>query len=67
MALVLNEDEQMLQESAAGFFTDNAPVSALRALRDSNDETGYAKQLWADMAEMGFNGCYPCARRAWRR
>ncbi len=56
MALVLNEDEQMLQESAAGFFTDNAPVSALRSLRDAKDETGYAKQLWADMAEMGFNG-----------
>jgi len=56
MALLLNEDEKMLQESAAGFFADKAPVSELRALRDSNDATGYSKPLWAEMAEMGFAG-----------
>lgn len=54
MALLLNDDEKMLAESAAGFFADKAPVSQLRALRDSNDETGYSKSLWAEMAEMGF-------------
>lgn len=35
MALVLNEDEQMMRESAAGFFADKAPVEKLRKLRDS--------------------------------
>ncbi len=54
MALLLNEDEKMLQESAQGFFTEKAPVKQLRELRDTQDETGYSKPLWAEMAEMGF-------------
>ena len=56
MGLLLTDDEKMLQESAAGFFTDKAPVTQIRALRDDRDDTGYSKQLWADMAEMGFTG-----------
>lgn len=56
MALLLNEDEKMLVETAEGFFADKAPVSQLRALRDNRDETGYSKDLWAEMSEMGFAG-----------
>ncbi|PHR61372.1 MAG: acyl-CoA dehydrogenase [Robiginitomaculum sp.] len=54
MALLLNEDEKMLAESAAGFFADKAPVRQLRALRDDKDETGFSKALWSEMADMGF-------------
>ncbi|MBL4870617.1 MAG: acyl-CoA dehydrogenase family protein [Robiginitomaculum sp.] len=54
MALLLNEDEKMLQESAQGFFAEKAPVSQLRTLRDNNDEIGFSKSLWKEMAEMGF-------------
>ena len=54
MALVLNEDQTLLKDSAAGFLAEKAPISQLRALRDSDDETGYDKGLWSDMAEMGF-------------
>lgn len=56
MGLLLTDDEKMLQESAAGFFADKAPVTQIRALRDDRDATGYSKELWADMAEMGFTG-----------
>jgi len=56
MALVLNEDEKMLQESAEGFFANKAPVKALRALRDGQDETGFDRGLWKEMADMGFAG-----------
>ncbi len=56
MSLLLNDDEKMLRESAEGFFADKAPVSQLRALRDSRDVTGYSPELWADMAAMGFTG-----------
>lgn len=56
MGLLLTDDEKMLQESAEGFFADKAPVSQLRALRDDRDATGYSKELWAEMAEMGFTG-----------
>jgi len=56
MALVLNEDEKLLRESAEGFFSDKSPVSAQRALRDNNDETGFDRALWKEMADMGFAG-----------
>ena len=54
MALVLNEDQKLLKDSAAGFMAEKAPTTQLRALRDTQDETGYDKGLWAEMAEMGF-------------
>jgi len=56
MALLLNDDEKMLSETAEGFFRDKAPVTELRKLRDSRDETGYSEKLWSEMAEMGFAG-----------
>ena len=56
MALVLNEDEQMLRDTAAGFMADKAPVKALRTLRDTSDGNGYDKGLWQEMADMGFAG-----------
>jgi len=56
MALVLNEEQQLLKESAAGFFAEKAPVSQLRQLRDDGVEECFDKSLWAEMAEMGFGG-----------
>lgn len=56
MALVLNEDEVMLRDTAEGFFKQKAPVKALRQLRDERDETGFDRALWSEMAEMGFAG-----------
>ena len=56
MALVLNEEQQLLKESAEGFLAEKAPVSHLRKLRDDADETGFSKELWAEMSEMGFAG-----------
>ena len=56
MALVLNEDEQMLRDTAQSFVADKAPVKSLRALRDTKDETGFDRALWSEMAEMGFAG-----------
>ncbi len=56
MAMILNEEQQLLKESADGFFAEKAPVSQLRQLRDDKDETGYSKELWSEMSEMGFAG-----------
>ena len=56
MALVLTEDQQMIRDSADGFFRDEAPVAQHRALRDSKDADGFSRGLWAKMAEMGFAG-----------
>ncbi len=56
MALVLNEEQVMLRDSAAGFLAQKATVAHLRSLRDSEDETGYSTQVWQEMAEMGWAG-----------
>tara|TARA_R110001592_G_scaffold89644_3_gene263492 strand:- start:292 stop:1434 length:1143 start_codon:yes stop_codon:yes gene_type:complete len=55
-ALVLNEEQQMLRDAAQGFLSEKAPISQLRSLRDSRDETGFSRDLWKGMVEMGFVG-----------
>src|SRR6202022_4391047 len=56
MALVLNEEQSMLRDSARGFISDKAPVSHLRQLRDAKDASGFSRELWKAFAEMGFSG-----------
>ncbi|MEM7300709.1 MAG: acyl-CoA dehydrogenase [Pseudomonadota bacterium] len=56
MALVLNEEQEMLREAASGFISESAPVAALRKLRDEEDETGFSRDLWSEMAQMGWAG-----------
>jgi alkylation response protein AidB-like acyl-CoA dehydrogenase len=56
MALVLNEEQSMLRDSARGLISDKAPVSHLRQLRDTKDATGFSRDLWRAFAEMGFAG-----------
>ena len=54
MALVLNEEQLMLKDSARDFLQGRAPVSHLRALRDSDKKEGVSRELWSEMAEMGW-------------
>jgi alkylation response protein AidB-like acyl-CoA dehydrogenase len=54
MPLVLNEEQRLLQDTAKDFLVSNAPVTALRKLRDESDPVGYAPDLWRQMAEMGW-------------
>ncbi len=56
MALVLNEEQLMLKESAAGFLAEKASVAQLRALRDSGSERGFSDDVWREMVEMGWSG-----------
>jgi acyl-CoA dehydrogenase len=56
MALVLDEDERMVKETADGFFAEHGPVAELRRIRDTKDPTGFSRDLWTKMAEMGFAG-----------
>jgi acyl-CoA dehydrogenase len=56
MALVLNEEQLMLKDSAAGFLAEKATVSHLRGLRDSDSERGFDDSVWAQMADMGWAG-----------
>lgn len=54
MALVLNEEQRLLQDTARDFLATHAPVDALRKLRDDNDPIGYSPDLWRQMSEMGW-------------
>ena len=56
MALVLNEEQQMLKESARGFLQEHAPLAQLRRLRDERDAIGYSAESWAQMVELGWAG-----------
>jgi alkylation response protein AidB-like acyl-CoA dehydrogenase len=56
MPLILNEEQQLLKETAREFFASNSPVSALRKLRDTQDQTGYDKDTWQKMVELGWAG-----------
>lgn len=56
MAIVLTEEQGLLRDSARDFLADLAPVSALRALRDSGDADGFSRPLWKQFAEMGYTG-----------
>ena len=52
--LVMTEDETMLADSARGFLDSEAPVKALRDLRDAGKTHDAA--LWKKMADMGWAG-----------
>ncbi len=56
MPLYHNDDQAMLKDTVAPFVADTAPVTHLRKLRDSKDETGFSRDLWKQFAEMGFTG-----------
>jgi len=56
MSLVLNEEQVMLREAAAGFLGEKATVSHLRQLRDSGSPEGFSRAVWDEMAGMGWAG-----------
>ncbi len=56
MPLILSEEQTMLRDSAREFLAEQAPVSQLRALRDSHDADGFSRPLWREFASMGFTG-----------
>ena len=58
MPLVLSEEQVLLKSTAEDFFRRKAPVSALRALRDTKDADGFSRQLWQDMVAMGWPGAF---------
>ena len=56
MALVLNEEQRILRDSARDLLATHAPVSALRKLRDDQDDDGFSRDLWRQLVELGWSG-----------
>ena len=53
MALILNEEQKMLKDSANEFLAMNAPVEQFRTLRDNNYQA-FDEELWQEIVEMGW-------------
>ena len=56
MSLVLTEDQQMFRDAAKRFAAERAPVAQLRKLRDDQDAAGFDREVWREMAHMGWAG-----------
>ncbi len=56
MALVLTEDQELLAQTARDFVRTNSPISRLRALRDAQDSVGFSRDVWQEMAQLGWAG-----------
>ncbi|MDP6413467.1 MAG: acyl-CoA dehydrogenase family protein [Gammaproteobacteria bacterium] len=56
MALALSEDQRLLKDAARNFCQQSSPLSVLRGLRDSKDETGFDVAIWKQMLELGWAG-----------
>jgi alkylation response protein AidB-like acyl-CoA dehydrogenase len=56
MALVLDGEQSLLRENALEFARNRLPVAALRKLRDTGDATGFDRDAWSEMAELGWTG-----------
>ena len=60
MDLVLTEDQELIAKTAADFVKQKSPIARVRELRDTNDAVGFSRDLWKEMAELGWVGiCFP--------
>ena len=60
MALAFNEEQCSVKKTASGFVHSKSPIEAFRKLREGllkgSNSSGFDKQLWAEMVELGWAG-----------
>ncbi|MEQ8859993.1 MAG: acyl-CoA dehydrogenase family protein [Pseudomonadales bacterium] len=54
--MILNEEQNMLKDSAKDFCSANAPIAQLRKLRDADDPDAFDRGTWKSMVELGWSG-----------
>ena len=54
MAMILNEEQTMLKDSAKDFCATNTPIGQLRKLRDEANADGFDRATWGSMVELGW-------------
>ncbi|MFO7995890.1 MAG: acyl-CoA dehydrogenase family protein [Dehalococcoidia bacterium] len=54
MKLTLTEEQEMIKEAARDFLADKCPKAFVKEMEES--ETGYSRELWQEMAELGWMG-----------
>ena len=55
-SLLLNDEQKMLSKTARELIRERAPAARIRAFRDSKDGRGFSRELWSEMAELGWLG-----------
>lgn len=55
-SLLLNDEQKMLSKTAHEFIRERAPAARIRTFRDSGDELGFSREIWTEMAELGWLG-----------
>lgn len=53
---VLNEEQRILRDTVRAWAAENAPVAALRRMRDESPDAGYDPAVFALMSHMGWTG-----------
>ena len=56
MKLILTEEQEFLRDTAKNFAQERTPVAHFRALRDSNDQNLWDKDIWQEMVNLGWSG-----------
>ncbi len=56
MNLSLTEDQELLAKTSADFVAERSPVARVRRLRDTKDAVGFSRELWREMADLGWVG-----------
>ncbi len=56
MDLVLSEEQELLQQTAREFVAKRSSLKRIRALREGEDADGFSRELWREMARLGWTG-----------
>jgi acyl-CoA dehydrogenase len=56
MTLSVTDEQRLLRENAERFLEENAPVTQLRELRDSNDAQAFRSEVWRQIVQQGWPG-----------
>jgi len=54
MKLTLTEEQEMIKKAARDFLSDKCPKTFVTQMEES--DTGYSRELWQEMAELGWMG-----------
>ncbi len=55
-SLALTEDQAILARTASAFSTERLPLARVRKLREPADGLGYSREIWSEMAKLGWTG-----------
>jgi alkylation response protein AidB-like acyl-CoA dehydrogenase len=56
MNLALSDEHRLLRQTAAEFVRSKSSLKRVRALRDSGDAAGFSRDLWHEVAALGWTG-----------